>query len=257
MPALSKHPGLDGVLRLNRLDGAALYFGRRGRLGPVDATRLEAFLAAWHARDRHLRMGVMPMMEAGAFDDGRPRTVDALLGDRMVDFHVDDDFVVVGMPRSFVGQFIADKQAALKPKHRETLLALAATHAVGLGELLDGPWTALLVRAPTFTLARKTPARVELLVGLGMRPQDAADLPLPEGMTAWKPPRHVIVARPLAEVRSPALAAAVELEKLHAGLAAAQVEIDACARGPEWQRMMTRAGWTEADLEVKLYVRLA
>ena len=136
-------------------------------------------------------------------------------------------------------------------------MTLAATHAVGLGDLLDGPWTALLVRAPTFTLARRTPARVELLAGLGMRPRDAADLPLPPGMTAWERPKYVIVARALAEVRSPALAAAVELEKIHAGLAAAQAEIDACARGPEWQRMMARAGWTEADLELKLYVRFA
>ena len=255
MPALSKHPGLDGVLRSNRLDGAALYFGRRGRLGPVDAARLENFLLAWHVRDRHLRMGVIPVMEAGAFDDGRPRAVEALLGDRMVDFHVDDDFVVQGTSRSLVADFITRKQAALQPKDREALLTCAATHGVGLGDLPGGPWTALLYRAPTFTLARRTPARLELLVGLGMHPRDARDLPLPEGMTPWKHHEYVIVARTLAEVRSPALAAAVELEKIHAGLAAAQAEIEACARGPEWQHMMARAEWTEVDLEVKLYVR--
>jgi hypothetical protein len=43
---MSKHPNLDGVLRTNRLDGAGLYFGRRGQRGPVDATRLAAFLLA-------------------------------------------------------------------------------------------------------------------------------------------------------------------------------------------------------------------
>ncbi|MDC0667055.1 hypothetical protein [Nannocystis radixulma] len=76
-------------------------------------------------------------------------------------------------------------------------------------------------------------------------------------MTPWTNHKYVIVARTLAEVRSPALVAKVELEKLHAGLAAVQAEIDACSRDPLWQDMMTRAGWTEGDLEVKLYVRLS
>ncbi|MDC0667054.1 hypothetical protein [Nannocystis radixulma] len=47
--------------------------------------------------------------------------------------------------------------------------------------VLDGPWTALLHRAPTFALARRTPGRVELLAGLGMRPQEFHGLPLPQG----------------------------------------------------------------------------
>ncbi|MFY0531840.1 hypothetical protein [Nannocystis pusilla] len=34
MPLLGKHPGLEGVLRLNRLDGSGLYYGRRGGSGP-------------------------------------------------------------------------------------------------------------------------------------------------------------------------------------------------------------------------------
>ncbi|WAS99312.1 hypothetical protein [Nannocystis punicea] len=256
MPALSKHPGLDGVLRLNRLDGAGLYYGRRGRLGPVDAARLEAFLLAWHEHDRRLRMGVIPVMASGAFDDGRPRTVDALLGDRMVDFGVDEDFVIPGTPRRLLGELVAGKQAAMKPRDRAALGACAADHGVGLGELLDGPWTALLVRAPTFALGRRTPTHVELLAGLGMRPRDASGLPLPDGMTPWKSHEYVVVARTLAEVRAPALTAEVELDELHAGLAGAQADIDACARGPAWQRMMASAGWTEADLEVKLYVRM-
>lgn len=92
-------------------------------------------------------------------------------------------------------------------------------------------------------------------MGLGMRPGEARGLPLPPGMTPWKSHKYVVAARPLAEVRSPALVAEVDVAKLHAGLAAAQVDVDACARDPLWRRMMASAGWTEADLEVSLYVR--
>lgn len=256
MSLLSKHPGLDGVLRLNRLDGSGLYFGRRGRIGPVDATRLEAFLHAWHLHDRHLRMGVIPLMAAGAFDDGRAHTVDALLGDRLVDFGVDEDFVIPGAPAGVVDDFIARKQAAMRPRDREALLRCAAAHGVALGDLADGPWTAVLYRCPTFAFRGQTPKKVELMVGLGMRPRDAEDLPLPDGMTQWKNHKYVVVARPLAEVRSPAATAVVELDELHAALLAARSDIDAHARAPAWQAMMDRAGWSEADLEVQLYVRL-
>lgn len=41
------------------------------------------------------------------------------------------------------------------------------------------------------------------------------------------------------------------------GLLVARSNIDAHARAPAWQRMSTRAGWIEADLEVQLYARLA
>ncbi|MFY0531839.1 hypothetical protein [Nannocystis pusilla] len=212
---------------------------------------------AWHLHDRQLRMGVIPLMAPRAFDDGRPHTVDALLGDRLADFGVDEDFVIPGTPGGVVGDFIARKQAAMKPRDREALLNCAAAHGVALGELADGPWTAMLYRGPTFGFRGQTPQSVELLVGLGMRPRDAEDLPLPDGMTQWKSHKYVVVARTLAEVRSPAVTAVVEPDKLREALLVARSDIDAHARAPAWQRMMTRAGWTEADLEVQLYVRLA
>ena len=70
MAGLSKDPALDFALRGQRLDGAGLYYGRRGRLGPTDAARLMPLLRAWKQRDPYKRMGLIPLMEGGAYDDG-------------------------------------------------------------------------------------------------------------------------------------------------------------------------------------------
>jgi len=255
MRTMSERPGLEAGLRRNRLDGAGLYFGRRGTLRDVDADRLEPFLHEWAAHSPYLRMGLLPLVAAGLFDDGAPHTVSALLGDRFLDLSVDDDFVIPGMLRTQLPQSMSSKRSCLKDSDREAFLALTAKHQVCHERLLDGPWTLMLVRTATFGFP-SAPLRLELLVGLGMRPKDSKGLPLPEGVELWKSHRWHIAHRRVAELRAPEVTLEVDPGGLLAALEDAQREFLAAAQTPAWQKMVAAAGWTEVDLEVQLYVRL-
>ena len=252
---LSNRPSLEGALRRNRLDGAGLYFGRRGRIGPVDAGRLEAFLRAWVERAPYLRMGVLPAMSEGLFDDGRDHAVDALLGDRFVDLVVDDDFVIPGMVQSQLPTSMASKQTCMKASDREAFVALAGRHGLRHEGMLDGPWTLALYRVPTFG-RKRTPRRVELLTGIGMRPKDSKRAPPPEGMTLWKNPKWDIACCRVAELRAPAITLEVDSAAVERALDEALRAVRSAAETTPWREMMDAAGWTDADLEPQLYIRL-
>ncbi|MCA9637694.1 MAG: hypothetical protein KC420_16825, partial [Myxococcales bacterium] len=198
-------------------------------------------------------MGVIPLMPGGLFDDGEAHEVEAILGDRMVDFSVDEDMVIPGMGRTWIPRFLESKAAAMKPDDPALFRELAEAHGVPFSGLLDGEWVALLYRTPTFA---KTPARVALMVGLGMRPKTLKGLPLPAGMKIWKNHKWSIIASEIAAVEKPARTKEVDVAAVIAAADAAQAAVDEVAAGEAWRAMMKREEWGEHDLEVQLYVRI-
>lgn len=162
-------------------------------------------------------MGVIPLMAPGALDDGRPRLLDALLGDRLLDFTIDDDLAITGTPRSLLPGPVERLQAAMKPRDHEALADLAAAHE------------------SASATSRSAPG--------------------PPSSTARRPSRSV-TRSPSASSCSSASACARRPRAACPRPPAAQADVDAAARGPQWQRMMQKERWLDAWLEVQRYIRL-
>jgi len=255
MPRLSARSPFDYALRSQRLSGSGLYYGRRGRLGPVDAERLEELLRSWKDQDPHRRMGILPLMQPECFDDDAEHTVGALLGDRLVDFTVDEDLSVPGFLGRRLPGFVVRKQTAMKPADDARFRELAETHGAPFEGLLDGPFEAQLMRVPKLG---ELPERVELLCGLGMRPGPSEGLAPPDGMTSWLATQDWrIDGTVLAEVAAPQIHQPVAIDALVPAIETARQAISAAAVTDPWKRFAAEAEWTEVDFEVRLWVRLS